>query len=297
MSFGLAAAPATFLGAMNTTLHPLLRVCVVMFFDDILDFSKTLAEHVDLLRQVLQLLRADQWQVKQSKCAVGQQQIAYLGHVINAEGVSTDPSKIETIKQWPTPSNAKKVRSFLGLAGYYRKFVKHFGIIARPLFNLLKKGRPFVWTDDTQTAFSLLQQRLISASVLQLPDFSKPFVIDTDACEYGVGAVLQQGGHPIAYMSKPLGPKNGGLSTYEKECMAILMAVEQWRPYLHTDEFLIRTDQRGLVHLDDQRLSTVWQQKAFMKLFGLRYKICYHQGTTNGAADALSRRAHPEAII
>lgn len=146
--------------------------------------------------------------------------------MINADGVLTDPNKIDTIKKWPLPGNTKEVRSFLGLAGYYRKFVKNFGIIARPLFNLLKKHQPFVWTDDTQKAFTLLQQGLIPAPVLQLPDFSKQFVIDTDACDSEVGAVLEQGGHPIAYMSKPLGPKHRGLSTYEKECLAILMAVE-----------------------------------------------------------------------
>lgn len=134
MSFGVAGGPATFNGAMNATLQPLLRVSVLVFFDDILVISKTLQEHVDHLIQVLQLLRADQWRVKQSKCSFGQQQIAYLGHVINAEGVSTDPGKIDTIKHWPKPVNVKEVRSFLDLAGYYRKFVKHFGIIARPLF-------------------------------------------------------------------------------------------------------------------------------------------------------------------
>ena len=149
------------------------------------------------------------------------------------------------------PTYVNEVHGFLGLAGYYRKFVQHFGIIARPLFNLLKKHQQFVWTSDTQQAFDTLKLKLVSAPVLQLPDFTKKFTIDTDACAYGVGAVLQQEGHPIAYMSKPLGPKNRGLSTYEKECMAILMAIEQWRPYLQTGEFVIRTDQRSLVHLDD----------------------------------------------
>jgi hypothetical protein len=134
----------------------------------------------------------------------------------------------------------------------------------------------------------------VEAPVLQLPDFSKPFIIDTDACDTGVGAVLQQGGHPVAYMSKPLGPKNRGLSTYEKECLAVLMAIEQWRPYLQHREFTIRTDQRSLVHLDDQRLNTIWQHKALTKLLGLQYRICYRKGPENNAADALSRRAHPD---
>jgi hypothetical protein len=163
------------------------------------------------------------------------------------------------------------------LAGYYRKFVRHFGIIARPLFNLLKKNTPFVWTQATDQAFHLLKQNLVQAPVLRLSDFNKSFVVDTDACDTGVGAVLQQEGHPIAYMSKPLGVKNRGLSTFEKECIAILMAIEQWRPYLQHREFLIRTDQRSLVHLDDQRLTTQWQHKAFTKLLGLQYKICYRK--------------------
>jgi hypothetical protein len=153
MPFGLAGAPATFLGAMNNTLQPLLRKCVVVFFDDILVYSPSLPEHVQHLKAVLQLLSRDQWQVKLTKCSFGQQQITYLGHVINAQGVSSDPTKITKVANWPKPQSSKDVRSFLGLAGYYRKFVRHFGILARPLFNLLKKNAPFVWTDDTETAF------------------------------------------------------------------------------------------------------------------------------------------------
>jgi hypothetical protein len=242
MPFGLAGAPATFLGAMNNTLQPLLHKCVIVFFDNILVYSRSLPEHLHHLKQVLQLLQRDHWQVKKSKCSFGQQRVAYLGHVIDSKGVASDPDKIQKVANWPTPSNSKDVRSFLGLAGYYRKFVKHFGIIARPLFNLLKKNTPFVWTQDTDTAFQVLKQGLVAAPVLALPDFRKTFVIDTDACDTGVGAVLQQDGHPIAYMSKPLSNRNKGLSTYEKECLAILMAVEQWRPYLQHLEFVIRTD-------------------------------------------------------
>jgi hypothetical protein len=265
---------------------------VVVFFDDILVYSKSLEEHTQHLQAVLELLRRDSWQVKLNKCSFGQTQISYLGHVINSQGVASDPQKISKVASWPTPQNSKDVRSFLGLAGYYRKFVQHFGIIARPLFNLLKKNMPFVWTSETDTAFQLLKNKLVEAPVLKLPDFSKPFVIDTDACDTGVGAVLQQDGHPIAYMSKPLAPKNRGLSTYEKECLAVLMAIEQWRPYLQHKEFIIRTDQKSLVHLEDQRLTTTWQHKAFTKLLGLQYKLCYRKGLENRAADALSRRQH-----
>lgn len=178
--------------------------------------------------------------------------------MISSEGVSTALSKIQTVQAWPSPSDAKEVRRFLGLAGFYRRFVRHFGIIARPLFNLLKKGTPFVWIDVTEQAFQVLKHQLIYAPVLALPDFSKPFVVETDACDTRLCAVLQQEGHPIAYMSKALSARYRGLSTYEKEYLVIIIAVEQWRPYLMHAEFIIKTDQRSLVHLEE-RLTTPWQ--------------------------------------
>ena len=252
MSIGMAGGPATFIEAMQDTLQPLNRVCVLSFFDDILVFSKSLEDHVEHLCQVFELLQRDQWKIKLSKCSFGQQQLSYLGHVVSSEGVATEPSKITAVQNWPTPNDVKEVRRFLGLAGYYRRFVRHFGIIARPLFNLLKKGTPFVCTDSTAEAFQLLKQQLISAPVLALPDFTKPFVIETDACDAGIGAVLQQNGHPIAFMSKALCPRYRGLSTYEKEYLAVVVAVDQWRPYLQHNEFVIHTDQKSLVHLEEQ---------------------------------------------
>ncbi|XP_040244116.3 uncharacterized protein [Aegilops tauschii subsp. strangulata] len=296
LSFGLAGGPATFNGAVYTTLKPVNRKCVLMFFDDILIFSHTLDEHKEHLRQVLALLRKDQWKVKLSKCAFGQQQLVYLGHVISSKGVATEPSKVKAVVEWPTPINVKEVRGFLGLAGYYRRFIRHFGMLARPMFNLLKKGVPFVWTSIIEQAFQALKNQLITAPVLALPDFSQQFVIETDASDKGVGAVLQQRGHPIAFMSKALCPRYQGLSAYEKEYLAILVAVDQWRPYLQHAEFLILTDQRSLVHLEEQRLTTPWQQKAFTKLLGLRYCIKYKKGSDNSAADALSR-ARPQEML
>ena len=133
---------------------------------------------------------------------------------------------------------------------------------------------------------------MITAPVLALPNFELPFVVETDTSDKGIGAVLQQNGHPIAYVNRALGPKNHGLSTYEKESLAILMAVDHWRAYLQSSEFIIQTDQRSLVHLDYQRLNTYRQQKALTKLMGLKYKICYKKGTTNNATDALSRVTH-----
>ena len=152
--------------------------------------------------------------------------MAYLGHIISEQGVSTDPSKVQAIVDWPVPSTVKELRSFLGLAGYYRKFVCHFGIVSRPLTNLLKKGTLFVWTSEHDSAFATLKSFLSTAPVLALPDFAVPFAIETDACDSGVGAVLIQRGHPLAFISKDLGPRTRGLSTYEKEYLAILVAVE-----------------------------------------------------------------------
>lgn len=241
---------------MNSTLAPLLRKCVLVFFDDILVYSPSLEEHLCHLRLVLELLAKDKWQVKLSKCSFAQQQLAYLGHIISGKGVATDPAKISAIVQWPVPSFVKELRSFLGLAGYYRKFVKHFAVLAKPLTSLLKKQVLFVWTQDHDTAFQLLKQALVSAPVLAMPDFSKTFCVETDASNCGVGAVLLQQGHPLAFISKPLGPKTKGLSTYEKEYLAILIAVDQWRAYLQQAEFVIYTDQKSLVYLNEQRLNT-----------------------------------------
>jgi len=226
MAFGLTGAPGTFQGAMNSTLAPGLRKFVIVFFDDILVYNKTKEDHLIHLQQVFQWLSQDQWKLKFSKCKFAQQSISYLGHVISVVGISTDPSKIKAIQDWPTPKNVKEVRGFLGLAGYYRQFVKHFGMLAKPLTQLLCKDTPFHWTEVHDEAFLLLKQALTSAPCLALPNFTLPFHIEAEACAKGVGPVLVQNGHPLAYISKALGPKNQVLSTYEKEYMAILVAVD-----------------------------------------------------------------------
>lgn len=294
MSFGLTGAPATFLGAMNDTLSPVLRKFVLVFFDDILIYSPDKESHLQHIKIVLQLLADNKWQVKLSKCSFAQQELSYLGHIIGVQGVSTDPSKIQDVLNWPQPTTLKKLRGFLGLAGYYRRFVKNFGVISKPLTMLLRKGVPFKWTAETESAFQQLKHALVAAPVLALPDFSKPFTIETDASDQGIGAVLSQDKHPIAFLSKALGPKTKGLSTYEKEYLAILLAVEHWRPYIQQGEFVILTNHHSLMHLSVQWLHTTWQQKAFTKLLGLQYRICYRKGLSNAAADALSRKELPD---
>lgn len=296
MSFGLTGALATFQGAMNETLASVLRKCALVFFDDILIYSPTLEAHAQDLRTVLQLLQDHQWKVKLSKCSFALKELNYLGHTIGVAGVSTDPSKVQDIVNWAIPTTLKKLRGFLGIAGYYHKFVKIFGVISKPLTNLLRKGVEFVWTPEVHESFEQFKKALASAPVLALPDFTKPSVIETDASEIGIGAVLSQDKHPIAYMSKALGPRTRGLSTYEKECLAILLAIEHWRSYLQYAEFTILTDHKSLMNLTDQRLHTPWQQKAYTKLLGLQFKICYKKGIHNEAADARSRCDHNSSL-
>jgi hypothetical protein len=217
---------------MNTIFAALLRKGVLVFMDDILIYSDTLEQHVALLQQVFDILQKHHFLIKKSKCSFAFNTVEYLGHVISVDGVAIDPSKIEAVQQWPSPTNVKQLRGFLGLTGYYRKFIKHYAMITKPLADLLRKDTQFLWTPTVEEAFQLLKKCLIEAPVLAAPNFAKQFVVETDASDHGIGAVLMQDNHPIAYLSKPLGPRNQGLSVYEKECLAILLAVEKWRSYL-----------------------------------------------------------------
>ncbi|WVZ83964.1 hypothetical protein U9M48_031050 [Paspalum notatum var. saurae] len=255
MPYGVTGGPGTFQAVMNHTLAPFLRKGVLVFIDDILVYSINWDKHMELLRSVFQLLLGNQFKIKLSKCSFAKLELLYLGHVISAKGVATNPSKIEVVQNWPRPTSVKEVRAFLGLAGYYRKFVRNFGVIARPLTELLKKGKVFFWTEAHEESFNFLKQALVSAPVLALPDFSKTFVVETDASDKGIGAILQQEGHPAAFISEALGIKNQALSTYEKEFLPILMAVEFWRAYLINGEFIFKTEQKSLIHLNDQLLT------------------------------------------
>jgi len=195
--FGATGAPSTFQGAMNSTLSAVLRRCALVFFDDIMIFSSSYDDHLKHLREVLTLLAKDQWVVKLKKCKFAKQQIHYLGHVLSSQGVSTDLEKVTAVLNWPTPINVRELRGFLGLAGFYRKFVRHFAVLAKPLTQLLKKHQLFICTSEHQSAFEALKQALCSAPVLGIPNFTKTFALETDACQTGVGAVLLQDGHPL----------------------------------------------------------------------------------------------------
>lgn len=240
------------------------------------------------LRVVLQLLRSNSLFVKKSKCEFARSGVEYLGHRISQNGVKADREKIRAMLDWPVPQSLKALRGFLGLMGYYRRFVAHYGLISKPLTQLLKKGA-FKWGEEANLAFSQLKSAMASTPVLAMPDFSKEFVLETDACHNGVGAVLMQEGRPITYLSKVLAPRHLSLSTYEKELMAVIMAVQKWRYYLLGHKFVIKTDHEALKYLMEQKMTTLLQHKWLSKLLGYDYSVIYKKGKDNLVADALSR--------
>lgn len=238
MPFGLTNAPTTFQGLMNHVFGDYLIKFFLIFFDDILIYSSSEEEHLVHLEEVFKTMRLNKLFAKRSKCEFGTDRVEYLGHFIQASGVSTDPRKVKAVKEWPIPKNLKMLRGFLGLAGYYRRFVKDFGPIARPLTTLTKTDG-FCWNEEAQRALDELKTRLCNAPVLALPQFDKSFVVETDACGHGIGAVLMQEGHPLAYISRQLKGKQLHLSIYEKELLAVVFAVQKWCHYLLTNHFII----------------------------------------------------------
>ncbi|KZV37815.1 hypothetical protein F511_30328 [Dorcoceras hygrometricum] len=248
MPFGLKNAPATFQATMNEVLRPFLRKCILVFLDDILVFSKDWAAHVDHLRSVLDVLEKHQLLLHRKKSAFGLKQVEYLGHIISGDGVAVDPGKVAAVVQWQKPTSTKGVRGFLGLTGYYRKFIRDYGKIAKPLTALLKKDG-FGWNDEAQRAFETLKRAISTAPVLRMPDFTREFVIECDASRKGVGAVLSQEGRPVAFFSKALAERSLSKSTYEKELMALVLAVQHWRPYLLGQKFIVTTNHKSLTSL------------------------------------------------
>nr|KYP32262.1 Retrovirus-related Pol polyprotein from transposon 17.6 [Cajanus cajan] len=290
MPFGLTNAPSTFMRLMNHILRDCIGKFVVVYFDDILVYSKTLDEHLGHLRKVLIILRVNHLYANLEKCTFCQEQVNFLGFIVGKEGVQVDSEKIKAIQEWPTPKSVGEVRSFHGLASFYRRFVKDFSTLASPLNELVKKDVPFLWGEAQEKAFKNLKEKLTNAPILALPNFDQTFELECDASGLGIGAVLLQGGHPIAYFSEKLHGATLNYPTYDKELYALIRALQVWEHYLVTKEFVIHTDHESLKYLRGQGKLNKRHAKWVEYLEQFPYIIKYKKGKSNVVADALSRR-------
>ncbi|XP_059070587.1 uncharacterized mitochondrial protein AtMg00860-like [Cryptomeria japonica] len=234
---------------MNNIFREYVDDFVLIFIDDILIYSKNEEEHKKHLRTVLQRLRDRKIFGKFSKCAFFQEKVYYLGHVISAEGISIDPAKIEVILDWPTPQSVTKVKSFMGLAGYYMKYVEVFLKIAAPIASLQKKENKFEWTKKCKEAFHLLKQKLTTTPVLTIPDPNGHFTVIIDASSEGVGVVLMQKGKVVAFESWKLKQYELNYAPHDLEILAIVHALQMWRHYLLGKPFELKTNHLGLKYI------------------------------------------------
>ena len=300
MPFGLSGTPATFqrlMDHMTDGIHHFAHA----YLDDLVIFSSTWEEHLEHLSVVLARLEEAGLSVKPSKCQFAVSECIYLGHVIGGGRVLPVKDKLEAISSFPVPEEKKQVRSFLGLAGYYRRFIPDFATVAAPLTDLTKSSEPqrVNWTRKCEEAFRKLKVALSSSPVLQSPDFTRPFVLQTDASEVGVGAVLSQRDdegldHPISYFSRKLLPRECNYSTIEKECLAIKLSVEAFQVYLTGRPFTIQTDHRALQWLDNMKDSRSRLTRWSLSLQPFKFNVEHRKGRDNANADTLSRIGTPK---
>ena len=295
LPFGLTNAPATFMHLMHQALRPFLDECALVFLDDILIYSKTLEEHEQHVRRVLDALREQKLYAKESKCEFFKHEVEFLGHRVGQDGVRMMEDKVEAIREWPTPRSVRDVRAFLGTAGYYRKFIRNFSAIAAPLSELTRDSVKFEWAGPHETAFAQLKAAIAQGPVLILPNPSLPFVVHTDASGFAVGAVLQQdqgnGLQPIAFLSKKMADAETRYPVHEQELLAIIQALSAWRHYLHGSKFVVRTDHKSLQFFQTQPMLSGRQARWKDVLANFDFDIEYVEGKANVVADGLSRRS------
>jgi hypothetical protein len=292
MSFGLTNAPTHFMYLMNSVIMEELDKFVMVFIDDILVFSKSRKEHEEHLRIVLQQLRDHQLYAKFSKCEFWLTKVQFLGHVVSSKGISVDLRKVQEVMDWKPPRTVHQVWSFLGLAGYYHRFIPNFSKIAKPITDLLRKEEKFVWNAEWGEAFRTLKKLLTTSPVLAQPDIIKSFDVYCDASGTGLGCVLMQEGRAIAYSSCQLRPHEEHYPTLDLELTAVVHALHTWRHYLLGNVAHVFTDHKSLKYFFTQPDLNMRQRRWLELIKDYDVEIHYHPGKANMVVDALSHKAH-----
>jgi hypothetical protein len=297
MSFGLTNAPSFFMNLMNSVFMDYLDKFVVVFIDDILIYSQSEEEHADHLRMVLQRLREHQLYAKLSKCEFWISEVLFLGHIINKEGLGVDPKKVADILNWKAPTDAQGIKSFIGMAGYYRRFIEGFSKIAKSMTALLGNKVEFKWTQKCQEAFEALKEKLTTVPVLVLPDVHKPFSVYCDACYTGLGCVLMQEGRVVAYSSLQLKVHEKNYPTHDLELASVVHALKTWRHYLYGQKCDVYTDHKSLKYIFTQSGLNMRQRRWLELIKDYELEIHYHPGKANVVADALSRKSQVNLMV
>ena len=293
MPFGLCNAPGTFQRLMELVLAGLNWTTCLVYLDDIIIFSRTVEEHLQRLQEILERLKNAGLKLKPSKCHLLRKSVKYLGHVISEHGVETDPEKTASVAKWSTPTDLKELRQFLGLASYYRRFVKNFSQIAAPLFQLTHKGKHWCWNQECEEAFVTLKSKLTTAPVLIFPSFDQEFILDTDASGNGLGAVLSQqingSEQVVGYSSRTLTKAERRYCATRREMLALVWGTRQFRPYLYGRHFKARTDHNSLRWLRNFREPEGQVARWLEILAEFDFDVIHRPGKQHGNADSLSR--------
>lgn len=293
LPFGLNVSPNSFQRMMSIALSGLPPQCAFLYIDDIIVVGCSVNHHIENLREVFQHLRKFNLKLNPSKCHFFKTEVTYLGHNISEKGIQPDKSKYSVISNYPVPKNADDVRRFVAFCNYYRRFIRNFAEITNPLNKLLRKNTPFKWSDECEHSFSTLKQKLISPQILQFPDYTKPFILITDASKVACGAVLAQCHDsfelPVAFASKAFTKGESNKSTIEQELTAIHWAVNHFRPYIYGRKFIIRTDHRPLIYLFSLKNPASKLTRMRWDLEEYNFEVQYIKGKTNVLSDALSR--------
>ena len=299
MPFGLTNAPAVFQHMANDIFRDLLDICLIIYLDDLLIYSKTQEEHDSHVLLVLKRLRENGLYAKLEKCSFDCKQVEFLGYVISSKGISMDPAKVKAVLEWQTPRSLRDVQCFLGFANFYRKFIQDYSKIILPLTQLTKKGHAFLWSNEADMAFRHLKEAFTSAPILAHVDTNKPFIMEADASDFALGSILSQQGdteelHPVAFHSRKFDAAEINYEIHDKELLAIVDSFVQWRHFLEGSphQVIVFSDHKNLAYFQNARVLNRRQARWAQFLTRFDFKITYRPGKQQGKADALSRRSY-----